>query len=297
VVLVAASPGKVGGAYMKAVELDRVVSDMNANVAAIGTNNGLSWLLSIPPSLIAAADRAAQLPRSQLRLIAGSDALPPGLVAALPPLTDGRAPPAALKSKNFFGGSLSWTGYNTHLVPPDVCAVLPVSERFFLWWDDASKHLRVQPDNTDFSCYPTPLKDGSAPYQIKKGGSKPQLMLSTTDAGSLMLMLKDLRETFSQHIDLALVELSDESPWRRYVVAADARQSILNSLEGHGEVGSRARAAMSSMLGPLVHLLQAGPPRPSPSRPSRACKTFADGVPDRTGPDFGCVYNCRTVRV
>ena len=26
--------------------------------------------------------------------------------------------------------------------------MLPVSERCFLWWDDASKHLRVQPDKT-----------------------------------------------------------------------------------------------------------------------------------------------------
>lgn len=249
VLLGAASLDKVGGAYLKAIELDRVVSDMNANVAAIGTNNGLSWLLSIPDSLIAPNDRS-RLSACKLRLIAGSDALPPGLVAALPLLPDGRAPPAALKSKNFFGGALSWTGYNTHLVPPDVCAMLPVSERFFLWWDDASKHLRVQPDNGDFACYPTPTMDGSAPYQIKKAGSKPQLMLSTTDAGSLMLMLKDLRETFSQHVDLALVELGDESPWRRYVTSADVRQSILNALDGHGEVFSRARAAMNSMLRP-----------------------------------------------
>jgi hypothetical protein len=112
VLLGATSLDKVGGAYLKAIELDRVVSDMNANVAAIGTNNGLSWLLSIPDSLIAPNDRS-RLSACKLRLIAGSDALPPGLVAALPLLPDGRAPPAAFKSKNFFRDRIQYASRST----------------------------------------------------------------------------------------------------------------------------------------------------------------------------------------
>ena len=52
-------------------------------------------------------------------LIAGSEPLAPGLQAALQqafPMPPGRRElPSHLKNKDFFGGSLSYTGYDTHL--------------------------------------------------------------------------------------------------------------------------------------------------------------------------------------
>ena len=73
-------------------------------------------------------------------LITGNDPVAPGMVDVLPIPSTRRLLP--LRGKDFFGGALSWDGYNRHLVPPHVCALVPSSERRFVWWSDAEYRKR-----------------------------------------------------------------------------------------------------------------------------------------------------------
>ena len=68
-------------------------------------------------------------------LLTGAEDLEPTLSAWLPPIPGRRSMPTQLKGKNFFGGKVAYAGYSKHLLPLLVCAMLPPSERRFVWWD------------------------------------------------------------------------------------------------------------------------------------------------------------------
>ena len=133
------------GAYLPPGEVVRLSSDLNAGLQLLSARREGAWLPRIPSELIicstAGGEESAACSAPNLYLLGGKLALDQGLLRRLPQPPGSRPLPLALKGKDFFGGTLRWSGRNAHLVPPGVLGILPVSERRFVYWDERGAHL------------------------------------------------------------------------------------------------------------------------------------------------------------
>ena len=117
----------VKGGYLPQGEVDRVSSDLNAGLQLLSAHRESAWLPQIGADLLAgdgAHGGHDAVSLDSLFLLGGKLAVDHALAERLPQPPGSRPLPMALKGKSFFGGSLSWSGRNAHLIPPDVLGIL-----------------------------------------------------------------------------------------------------------------------------------------------------------------------------
>ena len=248
----------VSGAYLRSDDLQRVVADLTSEVELIyiRPTRGLElYSPRIDHTLISFESFHAPLPGGwpvlpTLYLFGGSPALPDSLARKLawPPAS--RVPLSSLRSKDMTGGQLRFGGMSPHLVSREVLRILPVSERFFLWWDERTDggrqpSLRIEPERDDHG-YPTPdSSDDSFTLRQPTVSKLPSLMLALSPVAFLIILLKSVRDEMA-HIDLQQARM--EGGELRSEVPASCRHAVLSALEAHGPLGVRAEAIMGRML-------------------------------------------------
>lgn len=124
--------------FPSAEEASRIASDLEMGLTYISTKGGTAWLPALPPNTLLDSPTGSSSSSGvewKWYLLTGAEDLEPTLSAWLPPIPGRRSIPTQLKGKNFFGGKVAYAGYSKHLLPLLVCAMLPPSERRFVWWD------------------------------------------------------------------------------------------------------------------------------------------------------------------
>ena len=185
-----------------------------------------------------------------LYLFGGSPALPKSLAMKLPWPPASRVPLSSLRSKEMTGGQLRFGGMSPHLVPREVLRILPVSQRFFLWWDERTDggrqpSLRIEPEREDHE-YPAPdSSDDSFTLRQPTDSKLPSLMLALSPEAFLIILLKSVRDELGR---IAPQQARTEGGELRYEVPASSRHAVLSALEAHGPLGMRAAAIMGRML-------------------------------------------------
>jgi hypothetical protein len=223
------------GAYQSAPEVNRIVSDLNNHLTIISAKQNTAWLVALPKSIFeegqVGSSSGVSSPPWPWYLVTGGGALHPTLLARLPMIPGRRQMPTQLKGKEIFGGSLSYTGYSVHLLPPPICDMLPSSERRFLWWDVESLKWQLVPERADGKCYPYPSRGEK--FALKTHPTRPSLMLALSPMGVLLLLLERVRKAFN-NVDLNQRQFVEGGSQWVYGVSAEVRHSILDSLVGYG---------------------------------------------------------------
>ena len=213
------------GAYLPPADVARVSTDLNAGLSVLSARRDSAWLPQIPAELIihdspaGGVEQDASCSAPQLYLLGGSGALDAELVERLPQPPGRRRLPNELKGKDFFGGPLSYTGYNVHLIPPQMLSMLPVSARCFVYYDAPSHCVRVVDEPTTHG-YP---KAQSNEFSMRRDGTAP-LMVALTPVGVLLLMLQGYREAVGQ-LDQSLEQLVGNE--RRVAASSTIRDAAL----------------------------------------------------------------------
>ena len=103
------------GAYLPLSEVDRLSSDLDAELPLLSARRESAWLPRIPSALMALSsaggEQSAACSETNLYLLGGKRALDVDLIRRLPQPSSKRSLPSELKGKDFFGGALSWKGY------------------------------------------------------------------------------------------------------------------------------------------------------------------------------------------
>ena len=248
----------VSVAYLRSEDLQIVVADLTSEVELIYIRPPRGHELYSPRidhTLISFESFHAPPPGGwpvlpTLYLFGGSPALPKSLAMKLPWPPASRVPLSSLRSKEMTGGQLRFGGMSPHLVPREVLRILPVSQRFFLWWDERTDggrqpSLRIEPEREDHE-YPAPdSSDDSFTLRQPTDSKLPSLMLALSPEAFLIILLKSVRDELGR---IAPQQARTEGGELRYEVPASSRHAVLSALEAHGPLGMRAAAIMGRML-------------------------------------------------
>ena len=149
--------------FPSAEDASRIASDLILGLTYISANRGAAWLPALPPGTLPDSPTGSGIISSsgtgvpwKWYLLTGKDELESTLLAWLPPIPGRRTMPTQLNGKSLFSGKLQHSGYSSHLLFLPVCAMLPPSERRFVWWDREALELKAVPERADGRCYPLP---------------------------------------------------------------------------------------------------------------------------------------------
>ena len=243
-------PDVVLTAFLKPEELSRVLPDLHAEVELVGARGDSCWVARIPAGLVQddREDGGTDDPcPSPMYLFDGARSLDPRLAMELPwPKGKNSRPLPFLKSKDMLGGVLAWSGKSASLLPPALLALLPVSERCFLYWDAQTSKLR-RPDERSVEGYPSATKD--SPFRVLHGGAPPSLLLGISSSSMTILLVQSVRDALAK-IDTSMIEFRGaRCPVARcYNVEKKTKDAILHTLADLGTLGAKAKAAIEPML-------------------------------------------------